>query len=544
MRRLVSRTLLFDEAARRSLQRGVNSLADVAKVTIGPLGRNVVIGNVEVGPDGGAFKKVQGGGLTVTNDGLLIARQTAPADPVENLGVRLVTEAAERTKRAAGKGATTTIVLAQAMLREGLRNVAAGADPVAIRKGIEAAVRTVSEYLASITRGLDGPGEMAAVAALAAKDREVGDLMVETMAKGGIVTVEKGHALGLHLEFDEGVKLAGGYLSPEMATDRVSGRSVLHRPLVLVYRGAITSLDALRPLLERMLEKGSGRPLLIIAEDVRGTALSALLANNEQGVVTTVAVKAPGTGAHRDALLEDIATVTGATVVADEAGPTLEKAGLSVLGGAHQVTVTRRGTTIVGGDGSAGEIALRSDHIKAEAARRTLPHERVDQEKLLARAANLAGGSCVIKVGAATRAELDERLARVENAVWATRAAFDGGVVPGGGACLAQAATVLDGAQGTPDDLSVGIGVVRRALAEPLRWIAENAGHDGAVVASEVAGLDTGMGFDVLAGRRANLLETGVIDPAQAVRAALTHAASVVSLLLTTEVVVVDSRPG
>ncbi|MEU8827030.1 molecular chaperone GroEL [Streptomyces sp. NPDC048636] len=538
----MSSTLLFDEAARRSLQRGVNSLADVAKVTIGPGGRNVVIGNVEVGPKDGAFKKVRGGGMTVTGDGLLIARHIDMADPFENLGVQLVTEAAIRTKRATGNGATTAIVLAQAMLREGLRNVAAGADPVGLKKGMDAAVRTVCRYVGSVTRRVAGPEELAAVASLSAKDPEVGGLMVETMAKGGIITVEEGHTLGLHLEFNEGVKIDRGYLSPEMATDRVSAQSVLHHPHVLIHRGTISSVDSLRPLLERILQSGSGQPLLIIAGDVQGTALSALLANSARGIVTTVAVKAPGTGTQRDAILGDLATVTGATVVADETGTTLEKAELAMLGGARRVTVTNRDTTIVAGHGPARDIALRAGQIKAEAARKTLPHDRVDRDTLLERAANLAGGSCVIKVGAATHAERKERLARVENAVWATRSALEEGVVPGGGACLAQSAKALNSAPGRVDDRSIGIGVVRHALVEPLRRIAENAGHDGSVVASKVAESETGVGFDVLAGRYGNLLEAGIIDPAQAVRAALTHAASVVSLMLTTEVLVVDNH--
>jgi chaperonin GroEL len=523
----MAKILKFDEDARRSLERGVNKLADTVKVTLGPKGRNVVID-----------KKF--GAPTITNDGVTIAREVELDDPYENLGAQLVKEVATKTNDIAGDGTTTATVLAQALVNEGLRNVAAGAGPSGLKKGIDAAVKAVSDHLLSVAREIDGKEDIAAVAALSAQDQQVGDLIAEAMdkvGKDGVITVEESNTFGLELEFTEGMQFDKGYLSPYMVTDQERMEAVLEDPYILIHQGKISSIQDLLPLLEKILQGGSSKPLLIIAEDVDGEALSTLVVNKIRGTFNAVAVKAPGFGDRRKAMLGDLATLTGATVIAEEVGLKLDQAGLESLGSARRVTVSKDNTTVVDGAGDSSEVAGRVAQIKAEIEN---TDSDWDREKLQERLAKLAGGVCVIKVGAATEVELKEKKHRLEDAISATRAAVEEGIVAGGGASLVHSQKVLDGGLGLSGDEAVGVAVVRRALVEPLRWISQNAGLEGYVITTKVAELDEGQGYNAATGEYGDLIKAGVIDTVKVTRSALQNAASIASLLLTTETLVVE----
>uniref|UniRef100_A0AAU3GY68 Chaperonin GroEL n=1 Tax=Streptomyces sp. NBC_01401 TaxID=2903854 RepID=A0AAU3GY68_9ACTN len=523
----MAKILKFDEDARRALERGVNKLADTVKVTIGPKGRNVVID-----------KKF--GAPTITNDGVTIAREVELDDPYENLGAQLVKEVATKTNDVAGDGTTTATVLAQALVREGLRNVAAGASPAALKKGIDAAVKAVSEDLLASARPIDDKADIAAVAGLSAQDPQVGELIADAMdkvGKDGVITVEESNTFGLDLEFTEGMAFDKGYLSPYMVTDQERMEAVLDDPYILIHQGKIGSIQELLPLLEKVIQAGSSKPLLIIAEDVEGEALSTLVVNKIRGTFNAVAVKAPGFGDRRKAMLGDIATLTGATVIAEEVGLKLDQAGLDVLGTARRVTVSKDDTTIVDGGGDSADVKGRVNQIKAEIES---TDSDWDREKLQERLAKLAGGVCVIRVGAATEVELKEKKHRLEDAISATRAAVEEGIVSGGGSALVHAVKVLEGNLGKTGDEATGVAVVRRAAVEPLRWIAENAGLEGYVITSKVSELDKGQGFNAATGEYGDLVKAGVIDPVKVTRSALENAASIASLLLTTETLVVE----
>ncbi|WP_431966402.1 chaperonin GroEL [Actinacidiphila sp. bgisy160] len=525
----MAKILKFDEDARRALERGVNKLADTVKVTIGPKGRNVVID-----------KKF--GAPTITNDGVTIAREVEIEDAYENLGAQLVKEVATKTNDIAGDGTTTATVLAQALVREGLRNVAAGASPAALKKGIDAAVKAVSDELLATARPIEGKDDVAAVAALSAQDKQVGELIAEAIdkvGKDGVITVEESNTFGLELDFTEGMAFDKGYLSPYFVTDQERQEAVLEDPYILITQGKISSIQDLLPLLEKILQAGTSKPLLIIAEDVEGEALSTLVVNKIRGTFNAVAVKAPGFGDRRKAMLGDIATLTGGTVVAEEVGLKLDQVGLDVLGTARRVTVTKDDTTIVDGAGESSEISGRINQIKAEIAS---TDSDWDREKLQERLAKLAGGVCVIRVGAATEVELKEKKHRLEDAISATRAAVEEGIVSGGGSALVHAVKVLEDGLGKTGDEATGVAVVRRAAVEPLRWIAENAGLEGYVITSKVSELEKGHGFNAATGEYGDLVKSGVIDPVKVTRSALENAASIASLLLTTETLVVEKK--
>ncbi|WTO35572.1 chaperonin GroEL [Streptomyces achromogenes] len=525
----MAKILKFDEDARRALERGVNKLADTVKVTIGPKGRNVVID-----------KKF--GAPTITNDGVTIAREVEIEDPYENLGAQLVKEVATKTNDIAGDGTTTATVLAQALVREGLKNVAAGASPAALKKGIDAAVKAVSEDLLATARPIDEKSDIAAVAALSAQDQQVGELIAEAMdkvGKDGVITVEESNTFGLELDFTEGMAFDKGYLSPYFVTDQERMEAVLDEPYILITQGKIGAIADLLPLLEKVIQAGSSKPLLIIAEDVEGEALSTLVVNKIRGTFNAVAVKAPGFGDRRKAMLQDMAVLTGATVISEEVGLKLDQVGLDVLGSARRVTVTKDDTTIVDGAGKSEDVQGRVAQIKAEIEN---TDSDWDREKLQERLAKLAGGVCVIKVGAATEVELKEKKHRLEDAISATRAAVEEGIVSGGGSALVHASKVLEGNLDKTGDEATGVAVVRNAVVEPLRWIGENAGQEGYVIVSKVKDLDKGQGYNAATGEYGDLIKAGVIDPVKVTRSALENAASIASLLLTTETLVVEKK--
>ncbi|AYN39855.1 chaperonin GroEL [Streptomyces dangxiongensis] len=525
----MAKILKFDEDARRALERGVNKLADTVKVTIGPRGRNVVID-----------KKF--GAPTITNDGVTIAREVELEDPYENLGAQLVKEVATKTNDIAGDGTTTATVLAQALVREGLKNVAAGASPAALKKGIDAAVKAVSDELLATARPIDEKSDIAAVAGLSAQDQQVGELIAEAMdkvGKDGVITVEESNTFGLELDFTEGMAFDKGYLSPYFVTDQERMEAVLEDPYVLIHQGKIAAIADLLPLLEKVIQAGASRPLLIIAEDVEGEALSTLVVNKIRGTFNAVAVKAPGFGDRRKAMLQDIATLTGGTVISEEVGLKLDQVGIDVLGSARRITVTKDDTTIVDGAGKTEDVHGRVAQIKAEIEN---TDSDWDREKLQERLAKLAGGVCVIKVGAATEVELKEKKHRLEDAISATRAAVEEGIVSGGGSALVHASKVLAGNLDKTGDEATGVAVVRNAVVEPLRWIGENAGQEGYVIVSKVKDLEPGQGYNAATGEYGDLIKAGVIDPVKVTRSALENAASIASLLLTTETLVVEKK--
>ncbi len=521
----MAKMLSFDEDARRKLERGVNALADAVKVTIGPKGRNVVISK--------SF-----GAPTITNDGVTIAREVELDDPYENLGAQLAKEVATKTNDIAGDGTTTATVLAQALVREGLRNVAAGAQPIALKRGIDAAVKAVSDHLLASANPVETKESIAQVGAISAQDQAIGDLIAEAMdkvGKDGVITVEENNTFGLDLEFTEGMQFDKGYLSPYMVTDQEGQEAVLEDPYILINQGKISSISDLLPVLEKVAQ--ARKPLLIIAEDVDGEALSTLVVNKIRGTFTSVAVKAPGFGDRRKAILQDLATLTGAQVVSPEVGLKLDQVGVEVLGTARRITVTKDDTTVVDGAGDQSAVQDRIRQIKAEIE---ASDSDWDKEKLQERLAKLAGGVCVIRVGAATEVELKEKKHRLEDAISATRAAVEEGIVSGGGSALVHAVTVLEGNLGLVGDEATGVAVVRRALVEPLRWIAENAGLEGYVVTEKVSRLEEGKGLNAATGEYVDLIAAGVIDPVKVTRSALANAASIASMLLTTETLVVE----
>ena len=522
----MSKLLKFDEAARRGLEAGVDKLADTVKVTLGPKGRNVVIG-----------KKF--GAPTITNDGVSIAKEIELEDPFENMGAQLVKEVATKTNDVAGDGTTTATVLAQSLIKEGLRNIAAGANPAGLKRGIEQAVAVTVASLAAQSQPVEGRDQIAQVATISAADSSIGEVIAEAIdkvGKDGTVTVEESNTFGIELELTEGMQFDKGYLSPYFVTDQDRQEAVLEDAYLLFTTSKISAVHDLVPVLEKVM--GTGRALLIVAEDVEGEALATLVVNKIRGTFTSVAVKAPGFGERRKAMLQDMAILTGATVVSEEIGLKLENADLGLLGRARRVVVTKDDTTIVDGAGEAGEVAGRVAQIKREIDE---TDSDWDREKLQERLAKLAGGVAVVKVGAATEVELKEKKHRIEDALSATRAAIDEGIVAGGGTALVRARADVDALVATlSGDEATGARLVSFALSSPLRNIAANAGFEGAVKVREVADATGSIGLNAATGVLEDLVKAGVIDPAKVTRSALQNAASIAALLLTTEATVAD----
>ncbi len=522
---MAHKELKFDEDARRSLERGVNVLADAVKVTLGPKGRYVVLD-----------KKF--GAPTITNDGVTIAREIELEDVFENQGAQLVREVATATNDVAGDGTTTATVLAQAIVREGLKNVAAGANPMSLKRGIEKAVDAVTENLKSQSKEISGKEDIARVASISSREREIGDNIadaIEKVGKDGVVNVEEGQTFGLELEFTEGMQFDKGYLSPYMITDSERMEAVLEDPYILVANQKIGAVKDILPVLEQVIQ--AGRPLLIVAEDVEGESLATIVVNKLRGTFQAVAVKAPGFGDRRKRMLEDIAILSGAEVITEEMGLKLENTKLTQLGRARRVVVDKDSTTIIDGSGDADAIKGRIKQIKGEIE---TTDSDFDREKLQERLAKLAGGVAVIKVGAATETEMKEKKHRVEDAVQATRAALEEGIVPGGGVALLNAvdAIKLDTFEG---DEKTGAQIIRRALEEPIRQLAENAGLEGSVVVDKVRNAPAGQGLNVDTGEVEDLVKAGIIDPTMVTRSALQNAASIAKNILTTEAVVAEA---
>ncbi len=524
---MAGKHLHFDEVARRAMERGVNILADTVKVTLGPKGRNVVIAK--------SF-----GAPLITNDGVTIAKEIELSDPVENMGAQLVKEVATKTNDVAGDGTTTATVLAQAMVKEGLRNLAAGAQPMDLKLGIEAAVVKVSETLRSHATPISGKEQIGNVATISAQDRAIGELIAEAMdkvGKDGVITVEESSTTALELDFTEGMQFDKGFISPYFVTDTDRMEAVLDDPYILISGGKVSALSELLPILEKVAQ--TSKPLLIIAEDVEGEALSTLVVNKMRGVFSSAAVKAPGFGDRRKAMLQDMAIPTGATVVTTEIGMKLDQVGLEVLGRARRVVLDKDNTTIVDGAGEKQRVQDRISEIRKEIE---ITDSDWDRTKLQERLAKLAGGVCVIKVGAHTEVELKEKKLRLEDAISATRAAVEEGIVVGGGAALVHAANSLEGDLGFTGDKAVGVRLVRKACDEPLRWIAENAGLEGYVVVSKVRGMKPNEGFNAATDQYGDLNKDGVIDPVKVTRSALANAASIAAMFITTEAVVFEKK--
>ena len=521
----MAKIIAFDEEARRGLERGMNILADAVKVTLGPRGRNVVL-------------EKKWGAPTITNDGVSIAKEIELEDPYEKIGAELVKEVAKKTDDVAGDGTTTATVLAQALVREGLRNVAAGANPMALKKGIEAAVAAVAEELAKLAKDVETKEQIASTASISAGDTTVGDIIAEAMdkvGKEGVITVEESNTFGLELELTEGMRFDKGHISAYFITDADRMETVLDDPYILIVNSKIASVKDLLPILEKVMQ--SGKPLAIIAEDVEGEALATLIVNKIRGTFKSVAVKAPGFGDRRKAMLQDIAILTGGQVISEEVGLKLDGAGLDLLGRARKVVTTKDETTIVDGAGDADQIAGRVNQIRAEIEKSDSDYDR---EKLQERLAKLAGGVAVIKVGAATEVELKERKHRIEDAVRNAKAAVEEGIVPGGGVALVQAGKTAFDKLDLPGDEQTGVNIVKVALDAPLRQIAVNAGLEGGVVVEKVRNLKPGHGLDASTGEYVDMLKAGIIDPAKVTRSALQNAASIAALFLTTEAVVAD----
>jgi chaperonin GroEL len=522
----MAKTLEFNDAARKSLERGVDKLANAVKVTLGPKGRNVVIDK-------------QWGAPTITNDGVTIAREVELDDPYENLGAQLAKEVATKTNDVAGDGTTTATVLAQAMVKEGLRNVAAGAAPASLKRGIDAAVEAVNARLLETARELEGKDEIAQVAALSAQDPIIGGLIAEAfdkVGKDGVITVEESQTAITELEFTEGMQFDKGYLSPYFVTDPERMEAVLEDAYVLITQGKISAVADILPILDQIAQ--AKKPLLIIAEDVDGEALSTLVVNKIREILKVVAVKAPGFGDRRKAMLQDLAVLTGSSVISEEVGLKLDSTQLSDLGSARRIVVTKDTTTIVDGAGDKDEVAGRVHQIKSEIER---TDSDWDREKLQERLAKLSGGVCVIKVGAHTEVELKEKKHRIEDAISATRAAIEEGIVAGGGSALVHALLALDDLDLVGDE-ATGANIVRKAAREPLRWIAENAGVEGYVAVSKVAELEAGNGLNAETGEYGDLMKAGIIDPVKVTRSALLNAASIASMILTTDTLVVEKK--
>ncbi len=516
--------LEFDEDARRSLERGVNKLADAVKVTLGPRGRNVVLDK-------------KWGAPTITNDGVTVAKEVELDDPYENVGAQLAKEVATKTNDVAGDGTTTATVLAQAMVQHGLRSVAAGANPMDLKRGIDAAAAEVSTRLLSAARDVEEQTEIAHVATISAQDEKIGELIAEAFSKvgkDGVITVEESPTMGLELEFTEGLQFDKGYISPYFITDPDRLEAVLEDAYVLIHQAKISSMADFLPLLEKIAQ--SKRPLLVIAEDVEGEALATLVVNKIRGLLNVVAVKAPGFGDRRKAMLADIAILTGGEVISDELGVKLESVGLESLGRARRIVVTKDATTIVDGAGDKAAIEDRIRQIRNEIEN---TDSDWDKEKLQERLAKLSGGVSVLRVGAATEVELKEKKHRLEDAISATRAAIEEGIIPGGGSALVHVASELDDL-GRKGDEATGVRVVKRSLTEPARWIALNAGQEGSVVVAKIASLPVGHGYNAATGEYGDLVAQGVIDPVKVTRSAVLNAASIAGMLLTTETLVVE----
>ncbi|MET8555680.1 chaperonin GroEL [Streptomyces sp. NPDC004959] len=520
----MAKIIAFDEEARRGLERGMNQLADAVKVTLGPKGRNVVL-------------EKKWGAPTITNDGVSIAKEIELEDPYEKIGAELVKEVAKKTDDVAGDGTTTATVLAQALVREGLRNVAAGANPMALKRGIEQAVEAVSGALLEQAKDVETKEQIASTASISAADTQIGELIAEAMdkvGKEGVITVEESQTFGLELELTEGMRFDKGYISAYFATDMERMEASLDDPYILIANSKISNVKDLLPLLEKVMQ--SGKPLLIIAEDVEGEALSTLVVNKIRGTFKSVAVKAPGFGDRRKAMLGDIAILTGGQVISEEVGLKLENAGIELLGRARKVVITKDETTIVDGAGDSEQVAGRVNQIRAEIENSDSDYDR---EKLQERLAKLAGGVAVIKAGAATEVELKERKHRIEDAVRNAKAAVEEGIVAGGGVALLQATAVFDKLELEGDE-ATGAAAVRTALEAPLKQIAVNAGLEGGVVVEKVRNLEVGHGLNAATGEYVNMIAEGILDPAKVTRSALQNAASIAALFLTTEAVIAD----
>ena len=517
--------LEFDENARRALERGVDALANTVKVTLGPKGRYVVLDK-------------KWGAPTITNDGVTVAREVELDDPFENLGAQLCKEVATKTNDVAGDGTTTATVLAQAMVHEGLRAVAAGANPMGLKRGMDKATEAVGEALKAAARDVDSVEDMASVATISSRDKHIGDLLSQAfdkVGKDGVITVEESSTMGTELDFTEGMQFDKGYLSQYFVTDPERMEAVLEDAYILLHQGKISAVAEMLPLLEKVMQ--TGKPLFILAEDVEGEALSTLVVNKIRGTFNAVAVKSPAFGDRRKAMMQDIAVLTGGQVIAPEVGLKLDQAGLEVLGQARRVVVTKDHTTIVEGAGDAAAVEGRVSQIKAEIEN---TDSDWDREKLQERLAKLAGGVCVIKVGAATEVELKEKKHRIEDAVSATRAAIEEGIVAGGGSALIHAVSALDGDLGLTGDEATGVRIVRKSADEPLRWIAENGGVNGYVVTTKVRELGVGHGYNAATEEYGDLVAAGVIDPVKVTRSALVNATSIAAMLLTTETLIVE----
>jgi chaperonin GroEL len=529
---MAPKQLVFGEEARRRLKRGIDILANAVGTTLGPKGRNVALDK-------------KWGAPTITHDGVTVAKEIELPDPYENMGVQLLKEAATKTNDVAGDGTTTATVLAHVMVTEGMKNVAAGANPMLLKKGIEMAVKAVVEEIKRMAKPVQSKDDIAHVAAISSADPEIGNLIAEVMdkvGKDGVITVEESKTgLPFETEYVEGMQFDRGYISPYFVTNPETMEAVLENPYILIHDKKISAAADIIPVLERLLQEGETRSLLVIAEDVDGEALATLVLNKLRGIINAVAVKAPGFGERRKAMLQDIAILTGGQVISEELGRKLENVRISDLGRADKVVVTKDDTTIIGGRGDPKAIKGRIEQIKAEMEKTTSDYDR---EKLQERLAKLAGGVAIIRVGAATEVELKEKKHRVEDALSATRAAVEEGIVPGGGVALLNAAKALDNLK-ADGDVQTGIHIVRRALEEPLRRIAENAGEDGAVVVEMVRRLqkeknNPNIGYNVLTGEYVDMVEAGIIDPAKVTRTALENAASVAAMILTTEALVTE----
>jgi chaperonin GroEL len=521
---VASKLLKFGEEARRGLEAGVDKLADAVAITLGPKGQNVVLDK-------------KWGAPTITNDGVTIAKEIELEDPWENMGAQLTKEVATKTNDVAGDGTTTATVLARAMVKGGMKNVAAGANPMALKRGIEKAVEAAVEAIKNESKEIESKDEIAQIAAISAADTEIGTTIAEALdkvGKDGVITVEESNTFGIELEFTEGMQFDKGYISPYFVSDPERQEAVLEEPYVLIVNKKISSAQELLPLLEKVLN--TGKPLAVIAEDVDGEALATLVVNKIRGTFNAVGIKAPGFGDRRKAMLQDIATLTGAQVVSEEVGLKLENVTLDLLGKARKVVVTKDDTTIVEGAGSQEDVQGRINQIKAEIDK---TDSDWDREKLQERLAKLSGGVAVIKVGAATEVELKEKKHRIEDAVSATRAAVEEGIVPGGGVTLIRAEAVLDKLD-LMDDEATGANIVRHALAEPARRIAQNAGYEGAVIVEQIRTEGDGRGFDAARGEWVDMVKAGIIDPAKVTRSALQNAASIAAIVLTAESAVVE----
>jgi len=521
----MSKIIAFDEEARRALERGMNTLADAVRVTLGPKGRNVVL-------------EKKWGAPTITNDGVSIAKEIELEDPYEKIGAELVKEVAKKTDDVAGDGTTTATVLAQALVREGLRNVAAGANPMVLKRGIEKAVEAISAELLAMAQSVDSKEQIAATASISAADPQIGEMIAEAMdkvGKEGVITVEESNTFGLELELTEGMRFDKGYISPYFVTDSERMEAVLEDPYLLIVNSKISTIKDLVPVLEKVMQ--TGKPLAILAEDVDGEALATLVLNKIRGTFRAVAVKAPGFGDRRKAMLQDIAILTGAQVISEEVGLKLENTDIELLGKARKIVVTKDETTIVEGAGDADQIAGRVNQIRKEIENSDSDYDR---EKLQERLAKLAGGVAVIKAGAATEVELKERKHRIEDAVRNAKAAVEEGIVAGGGVALLQASEKAFKNLHLEGEEAVGANIVKVAVEAPLKQIATNAGLEGGVVAEKVRHLDPGFGLNAATGEYVDLVKSGIIDPAKVTRSALQNAASIAALFLTTEAVIAD----